>query len=47
MDKKCPKCEGNKIKKNGKKREKQNYKCLNCKYSFTSKKRSKNSQKKA
>lgn len=46
MIKKCPKCEGEKVKKNGKKRGKQNYKCMICNHSFLSKKRIKMSQKK-
>ncbi len=39
MNKKCPKCEEKFIKKNGKKRGKQNYKCTKCKYSFVNKSR--------
>ena len=46
MNKKCPKCEEKTVQKWGKKRGLQNYKCKNCKYSFTSKKRNKSQQKK-
>lgn len=47
MNKKCPKCEEKTVQKWGKKYGLQNYKCKNCKHSFTSKKRNQMSQKKA